>query len=55
MLLIYLQKKLGDLRWRLSILIFVRAQNDHFQNGILQSEIVANGHRNYLSLVKGVC
>ena len=38
-----------------SKLIFARAQNDHFQNGILQSQMVANGHRNYLCLVKGVC
>ena len=40
------------LRWRVSKLIFARAQNNHFQNGILQSQIVANVHRNYLSLMK---
>ena len=45
----------SHLRWPVSKLILARAQNDHFQNGILQSETVANGHRNYLSLVKGVC
>ena len=43
------------LRWRVSKLIFVCAQNDYFQNGIPQSQIVASGRRNYLSLVKGVC
>ena len=32
--------------------IFARAQYDHFQNGILQCQIGANGHRHY---VKGVC
>ena len=42
-----------SLQWRVSKLIFARAQNDHCQNGILQSQIVANGHGNYLSLVKG--
>ena len=35
--------------------IIARAQNDHFQNGILQSQIVTNGYQNYLSIVKGVC
>ena len=39
----------------LSKINFVRAQNDHFQNDILQSLTIANDHLNNLSLVKGVC
>ena len=33
----------------------MRAKDDHFQYGELQSLIVANGHLNVLYLVKGVC
>ena len=42
------------LRWRVSKLIFARAQNDHFQYGKVQSQTVANGHRNIVCIIKGV-
>ena len=36
----------APLRWRVSKLIFARAQNDPFKYGKLQSQTVANDHRN---------
>ena len=39
---------------RVSKLIFAHAQNDHFQYGKLQSQTVANGHRNIVCIIKGV-
>ena len=42
------------IRWQVSILIFARAQNDHFQYGKIQSQTVANGHQKIVCIMKEV-